>query len=329
VSPPFVDLAVLLASFAAGSLGASAAIRLTWPWLRRRLPRLPPEARAGRLLALRLGPTAAGAAFSLGFVLPAFVLFEPVRESEPVGPIVLGLAAAGLLLLGGAAARLLLAAGRTRAAVRDWQGRSEPAGVCAGLPMRRIGGPSPAAVLAGVRRPRLFIASEILDRLEERHLEALAAHERAHHESRDNALRLLWNACADPVSASRAGRESSAQWELALEEAADRSAVSAGASPEDLAEALLAVARFRPRRERLEACASAFDRGGRLERRVRSLLAQETPAPVPTRKRLAPWIAALAIAWVLAARGVAQPLHEAIERVVHVGTESIANYDRW
>jgi Zn-dependent protease with chaperone function len=329
VSPPLVDLAVVLASFAAGSLTASAASRLAWPWLRRRLSRVPPGARAGRLLALRLGPTAAGAAFSLGFVLPAFVLYEPVRESEPVGPIVLALAAAGVLLLGGAAARVLRASGRTRAAVRDWQSRSEPAGFCAGLPMRRVAGLAPVAVLAGIRRPRLFVASEVFDRLEDRQLEALAAHERAHLDSRDNARRLLWNACADPVSISRAGRETSAQWELALEEAADRRAVSAGADPADLAEALLAVARLWPRRERLEACASAFDRGGRLEWRVRSLLAEEPPAPMPPRRRPAPWIAALVIAWVLAARGAAHPLHEAIERIVHVGAVSVANYERW
>jgi hypothetical protein len=35
------------------------------------------------------------------------------------------------------------------------------------------------------------------------------------------------------------------------------------------------------------------------------------------------------IAWVLAARGAAHPLHEAIERIVHVGAVSVANYERW
>jgi beta-lactamase regulating signal transducer with metallopeptidase domain len=197
--------------------------------------------------------------------------------------------------------------------------------------VRRVAGAGPVAVLAGLRRPRIFVASEILDRLQRRQLQALAAHERAHHETRDNARRLLWNACADPVSWSRAGRETSEHWELALEESADNRAVSSGACPDDLAEALLAVARMSPGSQRLEAHASAFYRGGRLEWRVRNLIEGERAPPVPRRNRLNPWFAALLIAaaWFLAARGLARPLHHAIEQVVQVGTAPAANYERW
>ncbi len=327
---PGVALAVVLASFAAGSLGASGAILLAWPRLRRRLDRKEPGARACRLLALRLAPTAFGLWLSLGVVVPSFLAFEPARDREPVGPAVLGFAAAGLLLVAAAAARLARAARRTFRAAEEWQRRSSPEGLRAGVPVWRLDDALPVAVLAGLRRPRIFIASRILERLDDPQIGALAAHELAHHEGQDNAKRLLANACADPLAWTRTGREISSDWELALEESADARAVCAGAEADDLADALVAVARLHRGGAWLGAHAAAFYRGGGLEKRVKRLL--DEPAQPDSRsrrggRRLWTGVLVAAAVWMVAVIGLARPVHAVIERAVQAGTS--ANYEPW
>jgi Zn-dependent protease with chaperone function len=199
-----------------------------------------------------------------------------------------------------------------------------------GVPLWRLDDSLPLAVLAGLRRPRIFIASGILDRLDDGQIEALAAHELAHHEGRDNVKRLLGNGCADPIAWTRTGREISSDWELALEESADARAVSAGVEAGDLAEALVAVARLHRGGPWLEAPAAAFYRGGGLEKRVKRLL-DEPAQPESRRRRGRPrlWTGVLVVAavWMLAVIGLSRPVHALIERGVQAGTS--ANYEPW
>jgi Zn-dependent protease with chaperone function len=322
-----VGLAAVLSAYASVSLAAAAGLRLAWPALRRSLGRVAPRGRAACLLALRLAPTAAGLILGAGLVLPAFAAFEPRDTREAIGPIVAVLGGFGLLMLAVPAVQLARVACKTADAVAAWSRLSSTIGIPeAGVPVLRLNTTRPLIALAGVRRPRLFIAAPVLDKLSARHIAAIAAHELAHLSARDNAKRLIWTAVFDPVAWSRAGREMLADWELAVEEAADEQAIAGGStSRAGLAGALVAAARLAPSGSWPELSMSAFYRSSNLERRVRRLL-EEPPAAIPRgsgRGRiLGVTLLFLALGWMLSVYELRRPVQSFVELAVRAGTPS-------
>jgi hypothetical protein len=275
-------------------------------------------------MAVRLAPTAAGLLLGAGLVLPAFAAFEPRDTREAIGPIVAVLGGLGLLLLAVPAVRLTRVARKTEKAVAGWSRVSSPVGIPgAGVPVLRLNTTLPLIALAGVRRPRLFIAAPVLDKLSARHVAAIAAHELAHLSARDNAKRLVWTAVFDPVACSRAGREMRADWELAVEEAADEEAIATGStSRSGMAGALVAAARLAPSGSWPEMSMSAFYRSSNLERRVRRLL-EESPVALPRGSRRGPAfgiaLLLLALGWMLAAYELRRPVQSVVELAVRAG----------
>jgi hypothetical protein len=312
----------LLAAFGIATLSSSALALGAFRLLGGRISRMSASARARALLALRLFPTAAGLIVSLGLVLPAYLILEPRRSDEIPGATFWICALAGLVVAGRGVWRLVSTLLATERVVRVWSRQAKPMALdgidCA---VYRIETASPIVALAGTRRPRLFIASSVLDGCEPGLVAAMAAHEAGHWRSGDNVKRLIVEGAADPLPFFSEGRRMLEEWESATEESADDDAIARGARPEDLAASLVRVARLASRAAIPEAAgAAAFYRGEAFERRVRRLLAAPARlARTATRLGRTGGLLLLlaASAWLAATPGVLEPLHQVFELLVH------------
>ncbi len=128
----------------------------------------------------------------------------------------------------------------------------------------------------GLLAPRVIVSDEFRRLASGDVLRAALAHEAAHAVGRDPLRLWLAQLAADlqwPIPGT--GRRLSA-WILALEAERDDEAVASGASPEDLAEAILIAARLHSG-PAARLCANAIGSGEGIAWRVRRLLALEAP----------------------------------------------------
>jgi Zn-dependent protease with chaperone function len=275
---------------------------------------------AGELLALRLLPAGGAALLTVAVALPAFLIQEPRRATEPVGPLLVVLALVGF----GVGGQGLLRGWRAWAATRALLRRCGPAGrrpVRAGVDIVDI--PEPMTAVVGAWRPRILAAHCVRAACSDEEFEQVIAHEIAHVAAHDNLKLLLQIVSPDALTWMPAGAALTERWRAAAELEAD--ARASGPDPRKrvaLASALLKVARLSPhnapRPLALTMPVAVDDIAGR----VRELLA---PSPSPQRRLpLRLFVAcALMIACVGAALGGS--VHEFIESLVAFGTL----YDGW
>lgn len=312
----------LLAAFGIGSLAGSALVLAVWRLLHGRIARMQAASRARLLLILRLCPTGAGLLLSVGMLLPAYLVLEPRKAGEVPGVTLWLCALAGLAVACRGGWRLVSTLVATERVVRVWSMDAKPVALDGiACPVYRLESAAPIVALAGTRRPKLFIASSVLDGCAPDLLSAMAAHEVGHWHSGDNVKRLMLEGAADALPLFSSGRRMLEEWESACEESADDDAIAGGASPEALAESLVRVARLASRAPvPVAAVAAAFYRGEAFEKRVRRLLA--APARLARRAsglgRSGTLIVLLAVAGCLAATpGALEPLHQIFEAIVH------------
>lgn len=314
-----LGLGLVFALYLVAACGLSLAVGLAFPVLDRACEPLDPRWRASLFFGLGLLPALGGSLLALGLVLPAWLAHEPRESDERAGPVLLLLAAAGVLLVTlrlGAALRDLLRTGRT---VRAWTAAGRP---LAGLPLPATRFPHdfPVAALSGLVRPRLLLAESLLDALSREELEAVVAHELSHLEARDNLKRLLLRAAPDPLTFFTAGGRLRRAFEEAAEAAADRRAATRVPALR-LAQALVKVAALVPPGQRFDMSVTALQRDGSLAARVRALVeAHDGPAP---KGSLAPWrgvgLVVLAALAALALGPSALPaVHRGLEQLVHL-----------
>ncbi len=151
-------------------------------------------------------------------------------------------AAAGLLvalLLGGVLTALVMRACRHRRLVAGLRQRSEPT-VLAGLPVR-AGDLGDAAFVAGLGRPTIFCDRRLPDQLSPAQLRAVLLHEHAHQRALDPARLLVIDLVTPLLRRVPLGRRWLAIAIARREIAADRQAIAQGATPSDLAAALLVL----------------------------------------------------------------------------------------
>jgi Zn-dependent protease with chaperone function len=312
---------------------ASALAGLVWRVLAPRVARRAASARARLLFALRVTPPSLAAALVFALLLPAYILHEPHDTEEEVGAklmLLSAVSAGGVLWAFWRVARTWLA---TRRLVRDWMRHAEPfAAEGVPAPAYRIRHRFPVIAVIGVLRPRLFIASHLLDALTPGELAAALAHERGHVEARDNLKRALLQAGQDALlPLAPLGRPLLREWRHESELAADEFAASDGpAAALDLASALVKISKLIPPGATPTLYAGAHLLGGGeddgLSRRVRALLrlaSAPESARAPQRLRASrPLRAALglslcaAVAPLLTHPEVLRATHEAIEHVV-------------
>jgi Zn-dependent protease with chaperone function len=265
VSVTMLSVIVTCAALGASYLLARAAVAI----LR---PRCSDNSRL--LFAQGVGPTLVGCALALGVVLPAFLLFEPARDGERAGLLLMGLAAVGAAHVARVAVRATRMLRLSRAVIARWAPEATPLEASRwGLPVFAIDAGFPVVAVAGLFRPQLFVDRRVLRSCSPGELEAIAAHERAHVVGRDNLRRLLIGACEGPTSAI------AAEWRRAAEHLADRRAADSPRRAVDLASALVKIARLAPGRMLDATALSTIHDGGSLEARIRHLVgAREFPA---------------------------------------------------
>jgi beta-lactamase regulating signal transducer with metallopeptidase domain len=302
---------VAFSSFAMGSLAGSVFV----PWLWQRVRGGTPAARATALLRIRALPFAL-ATGSLVLAVLSFLVFEPRRQDEHMGVVLLSMAALGILLFSAATfrlARLLFVTGRLE---RAWMA---DAGVVAldglNIPTYAITSSFPIVALVGFFRPRMLVARSVLAACPEPELRAIIAHELGHLIRRDNLVRAVLALSPDVLAWLPLSHRLALAWHDAAEEAADDHAATLGEDGRlHLAEALLRVARLvPPGSSPVMVPASALYRGENLDQRVRRLLGPPAVAAAP----LSPaWRAAATTAIVASAALALHAIHELLEAAV-------------
>ena len=210
-----------------------------WWLLRHSAISLPARRRASLLFALRMAPLLLAAIITVGFVLPAFVRFEPRSTTEDLNPGLLGLAAGGLIVVTMISVRFVRMAAATGRLRRHWLGsarRLHVEGIA--LPVYSVDAPSGLLAVTGIFRPQIFVARRFVESLSPQELEAALAHEVAHVSAFDNLRQALLRTTRPPF-----WRGDSA-WTNASEIAADEAALLSGASVLDLSAALIKAGRL-------------------------------------------------------------------------------------
>ena len=316
--------ALLLASAWFGAVNAvlsAAAAGFGW-LIQRGIIRLRASSAPTPLLLLKLVPGVVALFFTLVVFLPAHYRFEPEGVEESAGYTLIALGVLGAVTLVLAVRRAVRDAGATRRVERGWRERARGPRTFAGgrLPVYGLPDDSPVISLAGLVRPRVFVARPVIEAFTSEEMEVSLAHELAHHDTHDNLKRMLVACSPDLLGLWPSGRALERRWRAVVEFAADARAVAGREERAlSLASALLKVARLAP--AAWSPAASGFYDGTLLSARVNRLLSPglgEEPPP-----RLAPaWELFLGSATLFAALLAA----EAAWFGVHLATEGLVRF---
>ncbi len=271
------------------------------------------------LLLLKLAPGVVALFFTFVVFLPAHWRFEPEGAEESAGYTLVALGILGALTLALAARRAVRDATITRRVERGWRERaSGPTALAGGrLPVYGLPDASPIISLAGLLRPRVFVARPVIEAFTSDEMEVSLAHELAHRDTRDNLKRLLVACSPDLLRIWPAGRALEGRWRAEVEFAADDRAVDGEESRAvALASALIKVARLSPAAVAAGSSSAFFD-GTLLSARIDRLLASRDAAPAP------PTTSAWRVALGAAATCAAVLAAEAAWFGVHLATEGL------
>ena len=320
-----IVLAALLTTNALGTLMASAL----WRAMAVRAEGWSAETRARVLFVLRLFPLVGAIACVLALLAPSYLAHEPAATHEVVSTKLALLAFASAIGIALALWRGIASWRATRRLLADWLRNAEPLRVDAiRIPAYRIRHPFPVIAIVGALKPRLFIASQVFDALNEEEIAAAVAHERGHLMMFDNLKRTALRACRDALLIVPCGRLLDRAWSEASEAAADEFAARGGAHIAlDLASALVKLARIVQPDAKPTMPAVAFlvgeDVGG-VVWRVRRLTQLASEQTLPAQPLYASTLmlfsglcaALLALALIATNSNVLWAMHRAIERVV-------------
>lgn len=315
----YYQLAVIVSAVAcvSATVLVTLVVAALWPWLQWRLNAGAAADRARRLASLRLAPLLLG---TLSAIIAAvvFLRFEPRDTTEPIGFALAAGAAVLPVMAGLALARIILAFRASRGCARLLQSCGRTADPSGRTSLWIVDTSYPVAAVLGVFRPRLVLATRIIEECSPGELASVINHELAHIRRRDNLLRAALRCLPDPLALLAAGRAIEAAWTAACEEAADDAAAGDRVEARtELAGALVKVAGMvqSPRPPWMPAI--AFYEGSNLERRVTRLLGE-----VPSPERDASGVLAVGIgtcAAVIACTDLIAPhLHQLMELAVGV-----------
>jgi Zn-dependent protease with chaperone function len=257
---------------------ASVVSSVLWGLVGKRATQLSGSTSARLLFLLRTLPAAIGLGTVVLLLAPAYLLNEPRATAETISlklALVASASAIGIVL---AVIRGVASWRATARLAADWLSRGELISIPGvRVPAYRIEHRFPVIAIVGVFRPRLFIASQILDSLTNEEVSAALAHENGHLATRDNLKRGLLRACRDALLIIPCGRSLDRAWAEASEAAADEYAAEGGRQVAlNLAAALVKIARMIPKGVRPMMPAGAFllgeDEIGGVKARVRRLL---------------------------------------------------------
>ena len=301
---------VLLATFALASLLLAGLLATAWHAGLHRV-----RTASADLLALRMLPVAGGLLLALTAVLPAFLSYEPRRDREAAGPLLLMLAVFALLTLGHGIWR----GWRAWTAARSLLRSCGPARRClveSGCSVKVVDTTDPIIGVVGGWRPQVITAECVVSACSQDEFQQVVAHEAAHVSARDNLKLLLLLACPDALAWTTLGTALSDRWRTESEFDADQRA--AGNDPQkrvELASALIKVARLFDTDHRTRHALTMPVALDDVEGRVRQLLAPEKAASATISKALV----SLAMLIPVTAVPLYSLIHEVLEALVRFG----------
>ena len=255
-------LALLLTINATATMVAAGVGRLCKPLLWKCSART----RAEILFVMRIGPPVIAIVAIAAFMIPSYLAYEPHATEEVVSFKLGALATLSAIGVGLAISRGLRSWLATRSLLKNWLASSTP------IELETISVPTfvlqhsfPIIAVVGAIRPRLFIASHVLESLSEEELGATIAHEYGHLAAGDNFKRSVMRVSRAALLLIPCGRSLDRAWSEASESAADEHAAQQSSLVAlNLASALVRIARMIPKGQRqiMPAAVSAFLVGG-------------------------------------------------------------------
>ena len=251
-------LALLLTINATATMVAAGFGRLCKPLLWKCSART----RAEILFVMRIWPPVIAIVAIAAFLIPSYLRYEPHNTNEFVSWKLFALAALSAIGVGLAAWRGFRSWLATRSLLRDWLAASkriELEGIR--VPTFVLRHSFPIIAVVGAIRPRLFIATHVLESLSEEELAAAIAHEYGHLAAGDNFKRSVMRISRAALLIIPCGRSLDRAWSEASESAADEHAAQQSSFVAlNLASALVRIARMIPKAQRqvMPAAVSAF-----------------------------------------------------------------------
>jgi Zn-dependent protease with chaperone function len=327
-----LGLSLLLAALLTFNSVATLVIAGLWRLAGRATDNWTAAARARFLFSLRILPAVLAFLTVSLLLIPAYLAHEPRHAAETVS---FKLALLAIFSATGIAVSVYRGIGTHRATANltsDWLRQGKPIQIPGiGIKSYEINHAFPLIGIVGFLRPRLFIASQVLEVLTPEEIAAAVAHENGHLTARDNLKRGLLQACRDALLIIPCGRLLDRSWSEASEEAADENAARQGNGVAlDLASALVKIARIIPLGGRPTMPAGVFLLGDEetkgIKSRVRRLIALATTERQGSRydvlARLFVWGPAtiLLVGFVIAATNpyLLTKVHHLIEHAVFV-----------
>jgi len=255
----FLGLSVLLVALLVLNNAAALIAVLLWRVFAGRINGWSARRSAQTLFLLRTLP----AALSIGAVLllfaPAYLRHESRVNYEGVSMKLGILAVISTMGIVMALVRGIATWRATRRLTADWLCNARRLHISTiAVPVYQIDHPFPLIAVVGVFRPRLFIATQILESLTPAELTAALEHENGHILAYDNLKRAVVRACRD-LSLISVGKDMHDAWLELSEAAADEFAARQDrAIGLDLASAILKIARMIPEGGRPATTAGAF-----------------------------------------------------------------------
>ncbi len=245
----FLGISLFFALLLALNFLVSAAATVLWRVIEKPAQKWSARRRAKAIFALRTFPLFAAVILVFAFLLPSYLLFEPHSSNETVSAKLAILALISLVGIAAAFYRIFGTWWRTRRLVTSWMRRAEPILIKnIRVPVYRINHPFPVIAVVGTVRPKMFVAEQIFDFLDEKEFDAAIAHECGHLAARDNFKRTLLRICRD-LLVFPMGKLLDNAWAENAESAADEFAAQSGGNTTalNLAAALVKIAKIVPR----------------------------------------------------------------------------------
>jgi len=261
----------VVATFAAAGVGKL---------LKRPLLKCTARTRAEIVFTLRIGPPVIAIVAIVAFLIPSYLIYEPVVTKERVT-----LKLAFLAIASGAGVAFAMWRGlrswfATHSLLKRWMAVATPLQISGiTIPTFRLPHSFPIIAVVGSFKPRLFIAEHVFRTLSAEELVAAIQHEYGHLAAHDNLKRSLIRASRAALLIVPCGRSLDRAWAEASEAAADEyAAEESSVIALNLASALVSIARMIPqgRRDLLPTSVSTFLSGDEepqgVKVRVRRLL---------------------------------------------------------
>jgi Peptidase family M48 len=251
---------------------ATAIATALWHLYKKPLLRCSARTRAELLFVMRIGPPLIAMVWVAAFMIPSYVAHEPYSTDEFVSKklgTIAAISAIGVMCAIWRGMRSWLA---TRSLLRRWLSNATRIQIKdLDVPAFRLKHTFPIVAVVGTFRPRLFIAEQVLETLNEEELAAAIAHEYGHMAAKDNLKRSMLRTSRAALLMIPCGRSLDRAWGEASEAAADEHAAEkSSAVALNLASALVRVARMIPAEPRPVMPSSTFLVGGEETRGVKA-----------------------------------------------------------